>query len=103
MPTSSPTRPDGATEAIAIRSSDAKEVEEHIENVSETTKRPVKGTYIAPEEIQQRFELLREKSPEQMEALNKNVLKKIDWHLMPCVTLMFLMKYVFQSAYGELY
>lgn len=50
------------------------------------------GAYIPPEEIQARFDLLRDLSKEQMEALNKKVVKKIDWRMMPCVTLMFLMK-----------
>lgn len=50
------------------------------------------GVYIPPEEIQGRFELLRDLSPERMVELNKNVVSKIDWHMMPCVTVMFLMK-----------
>jgi hypothetical protein len=49
---------------------------------------------ITPQEIQARFETLRDLSEEQMVALNKRVLKIIDWRLMPCITLMFLMKYV---------
>ncbi|KAL4811444.1 major facilitator superfamily domain-containing protein [Aspergillus unguis] len=69
-------------------------IEERIENVAEATKQPVTGTYVAPEEIQARFDLLRDLSPEEMEALNKKVLKKVDWHMMPCVTLMFLMNYL---------
>jgi hypothetical protein len=43
---------------------------------------------ITPQEIQARFETLRDLSV----ALNKRVLKIIDWRLMPCITLMFLMK-----------
>jgi hypothetical protein len=49
---------------------------------------------ITPQQIQARFETLRDKSEEQMAALNKKLLRKIDWRLMPCITLMFLMKYV---------
>ncbi|RSL94061.1 hypothetical protein CEP52_012855 [Fusarium oligoseptatum] len=49
---------------------------------------------IAPEEIQARFELLRHLSADQMETLNKSVRSKIDWHMMPWVTLMFLMNYL---------
>ena len=53
-----------------------------------------RGAYIAPEEIQARFPLLRDLGADQMAALNRKVVSKIDWHMMPCVTLMFLMKYV---------
>jgi hypothetical protein len=47
---------------------------------------------ITPQEIQARFETLRDLNEEEMVALNKRVLKIIDWRLMPCITLMFLMK-----------
>ncbi|KAM6504685.1 hypothetical protein FSOLCH5_015187 [Fusarium solani] len=49
---------------------------------------------IAPLEIQTRFELLRHLSSSEMEVLNKRVRSRIDWHMMPCVTLMFLMNYL---------
>lgn len=70
------------------RVSDVKMGEEHVEKV---TSGPL-GAYVSPLEIQGRFELLRDLGPEQMAALNKKVVSKIDWHMMPCVTLMFLMK-----------
>ncbi|KAL4867581.1 hypothetical protein BDV12DRAFT_209833 [Aspergillus spectabilis] len=69
------------------------EFEKHIEDVVSSPQRPGQG-YIAPEIIQARFDLLRDLSPEEMAALNKRVVKKIDWHMMPCVTLMFLMNYL---------
>ena len=47
---------------------------------------------ITPQQIQARFETLRHLSEEQMGALNKQLVKKLDWRLMPCITLMFLMK-----------
>jgi hypothetical protein len=47
---------------------------------------------ITPQQIQARFDTLRDLSDEDMAALNKKLVKKIDWRLMPCVTLMFLMK-----------
>ncbi|KAG9254450.1 major facilitator superfamily domain-containing protein [Emericellopsis atlantica] len=65
------------------------ELEEQVEE-----RQPVEGAYIAPEEIQARFPLLRDLSKEQMDALNKKVVSKIDWRMMPCVTLMFLMNYL---------
>ena len=46
------------------------------------------------EQIQHRFDTLRGLSQGEMEALNKKVRRIIDWRLMPCITLMFLMKYV---------
>jgi hypothetical protein len=52
------------------------------------------GYSYTPEQIQHRFETLRGLSQGEMEALNKKVVKIIDWRLMPCITLMFLMKSV---------
>lgn len=46
----------------------------------------------SPQEIQGRYDLLRDLSQGQMDALNKKVLRKIDWRLMPTITIMFLMK-----------
>ncbi|KAL4959777.1 major facilitator superfamily domain-containing protein [Aspergillus stella-maris] len=72
-----------------------KSTDKHIEFVSETAKpQHAEGAYISPGEIQMRFDLLRDLTPEQIEALNKRVLRRIDWHMMPCVTLMFLMNYL---------
>ena len=50
------------------------------------------GSYISPEEIQGRFELLRDLGKEDMDKLNKRVVSKLDWRMMPCVTMMFLMR-----------
>jgi hypothetical protein len=47
---------------------------------------------ITPQEIQARYDLLRDLNTEQMAALNKKVLSKLDWRLMPTITIMFLMK-----------
>ncbi|KAH4035728.1 hypothetical protein HBH70_084840 [Parastagonospora nodorum] len=49
---------------------------------------------ITPQQIQTRFELLRNLSEEQMAALNKKLVRKLDWRLMPCITVMFLMNYL---------
>ncbi|KEF62002.1 uncharacterized protein A1O9_03574 [Exophiala aquamarina CBS 119918] len=49
---------------------------------------------LRPAQIQHRFDRLRDLNDEQMTALNKRVVKKIDWRLMPCITLMFLMNYL---------
>lgn len=46
-------------------------------------------------EIQARFDELRDLSSSEMEALNTQVRKIIDWRMMPCVSVMFLMRYAF--------
>lgn len=55
---------------------------------------PPEGTYISPEQIQARFDLLRDLGKEKMDDLNKRVVSKLDWRMMPCVTMMFLMRLV---------
>lgn len=47
---------------------------------------------ITPRDIQARFDLLRDLSDAEMEKLNKSVVKKIDWRMMPTITMMFLMR-----------
>lgn len=47
---------------------------------------------ITPRDIQARFELLRDLSDSEMEKLNKKLVKKIDWRMMPTITMMFLMR-----------
>ena len=49
---------------------------------------------VTAQQIQARFETLRHLSEEQMANLNKRLVRKLDWRLMPCITLMFLMKQV---------
>lgn len=56
---------------------------------------------ITPNEIQQRFSLLQNLSGEQMEILNKKVVKKLDWRMMPCITMMFLMSYVYPKRWAR--
>ena len=40
------------------------------------------------------FPLLQAKTAEQLDALNKSVVRKLDWTFLPVVTMMLLMKYV---------
>lgn len=47
---------------------------------------------ITPRDIQARFDLLRDLSDAEMDKLNKRLVKKIDWRMMPTITLMFLMR-----------
>ncbi|KAH7411244.1 major facilitator superfamily domain-containing protein [Cadophora sp. MPI-SDFR-AT-0126] len=49
---------------------------------------------LSPLEIQGRFDSLRDLSAQQMDDLNKQVRRKIDWRLMPTITIMFLMNYL---------
>jgi hypothetical protein len=75
-------------------SADNKEALENEKRIEDVSTSPNAEGYIPPEVIQARFELLRDLGPDEMAALNKRVVKKIDWRMMPCVTLMFLMKYI---------
>jgi hypothetical protein len=40
----------------------------------------------------QRYPLLADKNEDEIKALNKAVLKKLDWKFLPCITVMLLMK-----------
>lgn len=65
-------------------------------SVSKPSAEIVKIENAVPEDASvwiQRYPLLREKTPEELAALNKAVLRKLDWKFLPCITLMLLMKY----------
>ncbi|KAF2761118.1 MFS general substrate transporter [Pseudovirgaria hyperparasitica] len=47
-----------------------------------------------PVQIQSQFALLRDLSDDQMQALDKRIVKILDWRMMPIITLMFLMSYL---------
>lgn len=49
----------------------------------------------------QRYPLLVSKSPEELAALNKSVLRKLDWRFLPCISLMLLMKLVLRSIVSQ--
>ena len=40
----------------------------------------------------ERYALLAGKSKEELNKLNKSVLRKLDWKFLPCITMMLLMK-----------
>lgn len=42
--------------------------------------------------ILERYPLIKNKSTEELSALNRAVLKKLDWRFLPCITMMLLMK-----------
>ncbi|KND89437.1 putative transporter [Tolypocladium ophioglossoides CBS 100239] len=52
------------------------------------------GAYISPREIQARFDTLRHLSGDDMATLDARVRRRVDWRMMPCVSLMFLMSYL---------
>jgi hypothetical protein len=58
-----------------------------IDNVDDTFRR----------EHLSKYPLLTDKSDEELEQLNKSVLRKLDWKFLPCITMMLLMKYAYQS------
>ena len=45
-----------------------------------------------PDVLLERYSLIKDKSKEELDALNKKVLKKLDWKFLPCITMMLLMK-----------
>ncbi|KAH6680028.1 MFS transporter [Plectosphaerella plurivora] len=75
--------------ADAVDSSISKE-----DGINVELKDHVEHRTFSAREIQGRFDLLRDMSDAEMEALNKKVVSKIDWRLMPCITMMFLMCYL---------
>ena len=85
---STPIRPSYRGDMTDSESQNNKAESEFKENVSEV----FANHNITPREIQDRFETLRGLNQEEMVALNKKVLKIMDWRLMPSITLMFLMK-----------
>lgn len=40
----------------------------------------------------QQYDLLKNKTEDEIKALNKAVLRKLDWKFLPCITAMLLMK-----------
>ncbi|KAL4892460.1 major facilitator superfamily domain-containing protein [Aspergillus ambiguus] len=60
---------------------------DHKENVSQSTA-------LTPAQLQALFPTLRDLTDDEMRDLNHRVVKIIDWRMMPCITLMFLMNYL---------
>lgn len=49
---------------------------------------------VSAADIQARFSTLQNLDESEMTALNKKLLRRIDWRLMPMITIMFLMNYL---------
>lgn len=45
-----------------------------------------------PEEWLQGFPLIKDKTPEERKAIEKSLVRKLDWKFLPCITMMLLMK-----------
>lgn len=73
--------PSKRRESLSSKSSTSKTALEHVE---ENTP--------GPEQFLPLFPVLQDKNPEELELLNKSVLRKLDWQFLPCVTMMLLMR-----------
>lgn len=65
--------------------SDSIDLKENLENIEDVS---------ATDLILERYPLIKDKSTEELAALNRAVLKKLDWRFLPCITMMLLMKCV---------
>ncbi|KAH7227193.1 uncharacterized protein BKA55DRAFT_697049 [Fusarium redolens] len=81
---------------MAVKSNSTDLVDEKIKDRQyiDTVHNQPDHSYISPEDIQGRSPLLRGLSKEQIDTLNKRVLRKIVWRLLPIVNLMYLMNYL---------
>jgi hypothetical protein len=46
----------------------------------------------APREWLERYPLIKDKTPEQLKALEKSLVRKLDWKFLPMVSIMLIMK-----------
>ena len=70
-------------ESFNTISSTSKSAVEHIEDTPH------------PEHFLRLFPILQDKAPEELEMLDRAVLRKLDWRFLPCITMMLLMRWVF--------
>jgi hypothetical protein len=63
-------------------------------------KQDVEYEEIAPvrDEILERYPLIKDKTPEERAAIEKALVRKLDWKFLPMVTAMLLMKSVIPSS-----
>lgn len=66
----------------------------HLKPGSLDIKRDVEYEEVAPvrDEILERYPLIRDKTPEERAAIEKTLVRKLDWKFLPMVTAMLLMK-----------
>ncbi|KAK5102642.1 hypothetical protein LTS08_003442 [Lithohypha guttulata] len=60
----------------------------------EVLEQQVELTTLTAAQIQHHFSTLRGLDEDQMAALNRRVVRLIDWRMLPCITIMFLMNYL---------
>lgn len=52
---------------------------------------------VSPAGLQSQFDTLRDLDNEKMVGLEKKLVRKLDWRMMPTITVMFLLKYAIQA------
>lgn len=76
-----------AAMAPSVRSrQDSVDLKENLGNDVELEENTQRDEYL------ERYELIRNKSPEERKALEKSLVRKLDWKFMPTVCAMLLMK-----------
>lgn len=58
---------------------------------------------VSPASLQSQFDTLRDLDEEQMAGLQKRLVRKLDWRMMPTITVMFLLKYAIRALHSHQY
>lgn len=58
---------------------------------------------VSPASLQSQFDTLRDLDDEQMAGLQKRLVRKLDWRMMPTITVMFLLKYAIQALHLDIF
>lgn len=76
-----------ATMAPSVRSkADSVDLMKDLDNNVEHEENVQRDEYL------ERFDLIKDKSPEELKALEKSLVRKLDWKFLPMVSLMLIMK-----------
>lgn len=76
-----------ATMAPSVRSkADSVDLMKDLDNNVEHEENVQRDEYL------ERFDLIKDKSPEELQALEKSLVRKLDWKFLPMVSLMLIMK-----------
>ena len=70
------------------------ERKESLNTISATSKSAVEHIEDTPrpEQFLRLFPILQDKGPEELDMLDRAVLRKLDWWFLPCITMMLLMR-----------
>lgn len=63
-----------------------------VSSISKSALEHVEENTPHPEQFLPLFPVLQEKAPEELDMLDRAVLRKLDWQFLPCVTMMLLMR-----------